>query len=79
MKHYSGAELAPEILATEEELVMAMTARLDGRRGEKGRLAAALGITRIELSDVMAGRTRMRPGIAVALGFRKVTRFERIS
>jgi hypothetical protein len=67
------------VLFTEEEVVVDLVSRLDGQRGEKGRLAAALGITRVELSDVLSGRAAVRPGIAAELGFRKVVRFEPIN
>jgi hypothetical protein len=69
--------MKPQLL-TEDDLVKDLNARLDGRRGEKGRLADALGITRVELSQVLNGHAPLRPGIAAAAGFRKVVRFEPI-
>jgi hypothetical protein len=66
-------------LFTEEDLVVDLAGRLDGQRGEKGRLAAQLGISRAELADVLGGRAGVRPGIAAELGFRKVVRFEPIA
>jgi plasmid maintenance system antidote protein VapI len=78
MRHYSAAQIIPEHLLTEEEIVVDLAARLDGRRGENGRLADQLGITRVELSRVLNGSAPLRPGIACTLGYRRVTRFERI-
>jgi plasmid maintenance system antidote protein VapI len=79
MKHYSAAELVPEALLTEEELAVELAARLDGRRGQNGRLAEQLGITRVELSTFLNGKAALRPGVAAALGYRKVARFEKLA
>lgn len=84
MKHYSAqalarsAAIARDPLMTEADVTAMLRAQLDGRRGENGRLADRLGITRVELSQILHGHSPLRSGVAERLGFRKVVRFEPI-
>lgn len=69
--------LQPEILRTEEELVVELAGRICGGGGQK-RVAADLGLSQGELSHAVSGKRGVTPNVAAALGYRKVTRFERV-
>lgn len=69
--------IAPEALHTEEELVVELAARLAGR-GSGARLARKIGISQGGLSNVLTNGRGIGPRIAGALGYRKVTRYERV-
>ena len=64
-------------LLTEEDLVADLAARCKGR-GNQGRVARALGVGQAEISAVLNGHRQVRPGMATALGYRPVVRFEPI-
>lgn len=65
-------------LLTEEDLVIELAGRM-GPRGTQGRAAQALGVHQGELSGVLNGHRKVRAGLAAALGYRKVIRFEPVS
>jgi plasmid maintenance system antidote protein VapI len=67
---------APTLL-TEEDLVVDLAARCS-KRGDQGRVAKALGVGQCEVSAVINGLRPLRPGLASALGYRPVIRFEPI-
>lgn len=64
-------------LLTEEDLVVDLAARCEGR-GNQSKVAKALGVGQPEVSAVINGLRPMRPGLASALGYRPVMRFEPI-
>jgi hypothetical protein len=66
-------------LLTEAEVAREIAARLDGKNGEQGRLANDLGIAQSTLSSLLSGRYPIGEDLARRLGFRRVTRFERIA
>lgn len=65
-------------LLTEEDIVLALASRLDGRAGEHGRLAADLGVSQATVSNILTGGRQIGPKVAGALGLRRVVRFERV-
>lgn len=66
-------------LLTGEDVGREVGARLDGRQGDHGRLAADLGIAQGTLSNVLTSRHPLGRELASKLGYRKVIRFERVS
>ena len=79
MKHVSAAALIPaDRLFTEDDVKAALRARLDGTLAGKAALAARLGVSESQLSILLRGG-RIGEAIAERLGFRKVTRFERVN
>jgi hypothetical protein len=82
MKHYSPAALSRLVVAPlleEEQLLTLARAELDGTRAAKLRLAAKLGIAETRLTKILTGQYPLPACAAEALGYRAVTRFERIS
>lgn len=67
----------PEFLLTEEELVIELAAKVR-RRGDHGRVAHQIGLSQSGLSNILTGGRAIGDKIAGALGYRRVTRFERI-
>jgi ParB-like chromosome segregation protein Spo0J len=80
MKHYSAADLsATGALLTDQQLLAGLRRELDGTRATKRAIAFRLGCTEAQLTRLLRGQQRLPPRIAVALGFRQVTRFEKVS
>lgn len=65
-------------LFREEDVVVDLAARLDGRPGAQGRLADQLGISQPALSNVLTGGRTIGPDLAQAMGLRRVVMFEPI-
>jgi hypothetical protein len=86
VKHYSPSThgrfallwLSGPKTLTDEDLRIELRDRLD-LAGGKAELARELGITEFKLTGVLRGHWTVCDEIAAALGYRKVTRFERIS
>jgi plasmid maintenance system antidote protein VapI len=69
--------LEPEFLLTEEELVVELASKVV-KRGDHGRVAYELGVSQPSLSNILTGGRPIGAGVAAKLGYRKVTRFEKI-
>jgi hypothetical protein len=83
MKHYSAGALeravaASRPLLTEDRLLSLLRDRLDGTDTGRNRLARDIGVTPLKLSRVLRGMDAVPDGVAAALGFRRVARFERV-
>lgn len=82
MKHYSAAVLdraaAAAALATEAEMLERLRDRLT-RAGDRKALAREFGVTPFALAGMLRGRWPVSEPIAEKLGYRRVTRFERVS
>lgn len=61
-----------------EEEVRAELRRRMARRGAAKALAFDLGVSRQALCNMRDGRRRPSPRVAEGLGFRRVSRFERV-
>jgi hypothetical protein len=78
VKHYSPTSGSRRLdLATEESLRAAVRAQLGAGLAAKAVLAVQLGISEATLSKILRGGP-IGEGIAEKLGYRRVTRFERI-
>lgn len=77
MKPVRPAEMVPHALLTEEEVVIELAGRV-GRHGEQQRVAKQLGVSQGNVSNVLTNGRGVGPRLAAALGYRKVTRFERV-
>jgi hypothetical protein len=86
LKHYSFDALERAVdrasaerhrLRTDEDLLAELRAQLD-QPGGKDALAARLGLSAFNLSLLLRGRGQLSDKVAERLGYRRVTRFERI-
>jgi hypothetical protein len=81
MKHHSAAAIARLVIPAqvrEADLVAALLARLKTAK-DRHALARELGVTSFKLVGVLRGRWPIDDDLAGRLGYRRITRFERIS
>lgn len=80
MKHYSAAALHRIVFpppVTEEDMRADLLARLKDS-DDRHALARELGVTPFKLVGVLRGRWPIDDDLAARLGYRRITRFEKI-
>jgi hypothetical protein len=81
VKHYSPQSLQRLVipnLRTEDQMVAELRERLAASTDRHG-LACELGVTPFRLAGILRGRWPIDDSLAEKLGYRRVTRFERLS
>lgn len=65
-------------LLTEAELMALVKEQYDNRPGTVDDFCAEIGVSRAYLNSAMIGKSRAGNGIALAMGYKKVVRYEPI-